>query len=181
MKPLKKCILLIFTSLLLVSCTTYDDSESNTSTHTIIDWIDFVKINNTQYERVYSAVIVDQSFIEEELGEVTFHVSDNVSNPRYQIKNGDAAFLGKGTKLYEVKDSPYLIATKDSQQVNGYRLYAAETSELGRHYKNLDKSAIKKVEFHIASNQPQLLNTIEEQERIQDFLHILNSGETISS
>jgi hypothetical protein len=70
----------------------------------MIDWVDFIKINGTQYQVINSAIITDSSYIGKKVGEVAFKVADNVSNPKYQFKNGDAAFWEPGTEIFGIRD-----------------------------------------------------------------------------
>src|SRR4051794_25566559 len=100
---MKKSGLILLCMFFLVSC----------NSQTIIDWVDFVKINGKQYEAVYTAVISDSANIGERVGEVKFKVADNVTNPSYRIKDGDAAFWEKGTEIYSVVDRKDLIAIQE--------------------------------------------------------------------
>ena len=75
-----------------------------------IDWIDVVKINGTTYMASHPRQEVPAAEIGEELGAIYFTMSDQVNNPHYRIKNGDAAFLPAGTKLYSVKSDGDSIA-----------------------------------------------------------------------
>ena len=101
---MKKICILLICSLIMVSC----NSISQPFSHTIIDWVDFVKINGKEYEALYSVIIADPKNIGEKIGEVKFKVSDNVSNPSYRTKDGDAAFWNKGTEIFSVIDIEYV-------------------------------------------------------------------------
>ncbi|WP_138420387.1 hypothetical protein [Aquibacillus sediminis] len=172
---MKQFLIIILSVPFLAACQSIDKTDSNA--HTIIDWVDFVKINGKQYESVYSAIIADPTFIGEEISEVAFHISDNVSNPGYQIKDGDAAFLDEGTKLHAVQNKPDMLAVKNNNTINGYRLYQTG-NQSNWHYQDLDKRAINKIEMYTSSPPPQRLNKIENPSEIEKILTILDQRET---
>ncbi|MHA6261165.1 hypothetical protein ACXYMX_14860 [Sporosarcina sp. CAU 1771] len=69
-----------------------------------IDWVDAVKINDSMYYANYemndSGVTFESG---SEIGEVHFNM-DGHANSSYKMKNNDATYLSKGTKIYEMKD-----------------------------------------------------------------------------
>jgi hypothetical protein len=68
-----------------------------------IDWVDFVKFNDITYIRTYIPVLIPEQDLNY-YDRVRFKVADNVSSPSYRSRNGDAAFLEKGTIIYSIKD-----------------------------------------------------------------------------
>lgn len=88
-----------------------------------ISWIDCLKINNTMYSGNFERTLVDAASLGEEMGKVKFNVSQNVNNPSYRFRNGDAAFLEVGTKIYSVKSDTEAIAVKVGED---YFLYKAD-------------------------------------------------------
>ncbi|KRF44016.1 hypothetical protein ASG93_03660 [Paenibacillus sp. Soil787] len=92
----------------------------------IIDWVDFLKLNGISYSHYWNAVLMDPAKIGVKIGEVAFQVADNVHNPGYKTKDGDAAFLAKGTDVFAVEgySDHSVVAVKDPKAFNGYRLYA---------------------------------------------------------
>jgi hypothetical protein len=72
-----------------------------------IDWVNFIQVGSTQY---VSGTVPTAKLQEADLGpvyaHVKFKVSDNVCDPSYRPKDGDAAFLNPGTPVYEVKGQP---------------------------------------------------------------------------
>ena len=109
---------------------------------TVIDWVDFVKWDGKQYESIYQGVIADEEKIGEKIGEVKFTVAGNIKKTSYKIKDGDAGFLEKGTKLLSVNDEPDLIAVKSANAINGYKIYAP--LEVGMHVGSLTTYHLKK-------------------------------------
>jgi hypothetical protein len=75
---------------------------------THIDWVNFVQVGSTHY--VAGLASAPDVLQEKELGpvyaKVKFKVSDNVCDPSYRPKDGDAAFLEPGTPMYEVAGRP---------------------------------------------------------------------------
>ncbi|MDU0201176.1 hypothetical protein ACYEXS_23020 [Paenibacillus sp. MAH-36] len=145
----------------------------------VIDWVDFVKLSGNSYTGLFEGVIKDTNDITNEVvGEVHFKVGDVVTNPEYQTKAGDAAFLEIGTKLYKVKgfESNQLIAAKDEKRISGYRLYAGDdfARTLRRNYEDLPKEKIERVElYHFDEVKP--YKTLNDSEKEQ-FIQLLESG-----
>lgn len=76
-----------------------------------IDWVDCVKVNDiTYYNNSFPREEVTLSEIGDELGKVKFNVSKNVNNPSYKIRNFDATYLEKGTKLYRILNTEDSVA-----------------------------------------------------------------------
>jgi hypothetical protein len=92
--------------LLLVSaCRLPSSTQGCGNVH--IDWVDFIQLGTTQY---VAGLATPTAIPESELGAVVAHVkfkvADNVCDPNYKPKDGDAAFLEPGTAIYEVNDQP---------------------------------------------------------------------------
>jgi len=93
-------LLLLILPLILASCSI----SGINSTRSIIDWVDFVVIGDIHYLRNYNVgnKLLEES-IDAVIGKVKFNVSNNIKDINYKVKNGDAAFLPKGTKIYKIK------------------------------------------------------------------------------
>jgi hypothetical protein len=95
---------------------------------TLIDWVDFVRLNDISYES--DGTLLSGEQIGEKIGEVSGNVPNEISG-KYKgniEKNGDAAFLPVGTGLYEIKgysSEKYVAAFVDGK----YKLYKARDSE----------------------------------------------------
>lgn len=119
--------------------------------HTIIDWVDFINWDDKEYNGIYTGVLADDSYVGKQIGTVKFKVADNVTNPSYKTKNGDAAFHEKGTEIYAVEGEDDLIAVKDERSINGYRVYySVENTGYTWHYKDIPVNEVKKVEIYEA-------------------------------
>ncbi|RAV20471.1 hypothetical protein [Paenibacillus contaminans] len=118
-KPIIAFLALLLTLAMLSGCRSIGGQ-------TIIDWVDFLKLNGISYTGQWSAVVTDPAQIGGEIGKVKFNVADNVHHSGYKTKEGDAAFLPKGTVVYEVNGYPdrSFVAVQDPEAYNGYRLYA---------------------------------------------------------
>ncbi|MUV37679.1 hypothetical protein JNUCC1_01485 [Lentibacillus sp. JNUCC-1] len=157
------------------------DAQQPTEEHVIIDWVDFVKLNDVQYEASHTSVITDPSFVGEKIGDVTFNVDDNISNTRYTIKNGDAAYLEKGTLVYQVNDMPGYAAVPDEYEISGYRLYSggeAGENDMPQHFSDLTAESVKKIEVYMIEGKPKLVNTLSEEAGVSKFMSLLDSGES---
>ena len=81
-----------------------------------IEWIDFVMINDIKYQSSFSDYTLN-SKIEtgKKVGEVKYKLADHACS-NHKAVNGDAAFLEKGTPIYEVKGYPAaLIVTAEGK------------------------------------------------------------------
>jgi len=92
-----------------------------------IDWIDFIKFNGITY---LSTTFQTSSIPAEDLSaydKIQFKVAGVVTEPGYQNKNGDAAYLEIGTPIYSIQGySPEfrLVALRGQQQI----IYEADTN-----------------------------------------------------
>jgi hypothetical protein len=118
---MRKILLLLGAAVLLTGCA----KDWNPFRSVIIDWVDFVKLDGRMYEAFYGVVLADPDLVAEPIGEVRFNVSENVTNPGYKTKDGDAAFLKKGTKLYAIDglNPENYLAAPDASAIGGYKVY----------------------------------------------------------
>lgn len=71
---------------------------------TMIDWVDFIKLKGITYYGAHArGQAPGQEALGEAYGEIMFQVGGNVHDPDYKLKDGDAAYLAAGTKVYTVK------------------------------------------------------------------------------
>ena len=148
--------------------------------HIIIDWVDFVKWNGKTYDGVYSGVLADISYLGDKLGEVKFKVADNVSDPEYKIRNGDAAFHEKGTEIYKIKGIPNLIAVKSARAINGYELYFSRDELVYKwQFPDMSIEKVNRIEIYQAyvPNTPKHLAEIKSPEQVSRFLEILKNSQ----
>ncbi|KRG11132.1 hypothetical protein ACA29_19360 [Lederbergia galactosidilytica] len=160
----------IFTILIfLTGC-----SESN------IEWTDFIEFQGDQYLVSHHVEVSDPNFIGEPIGEIKKTLKDHVTNVKYAPKNGDAAYLKTGTKLYSVINHSYLIAVKDTNKINGYKIYAKEgyVPDI-RMLEQIDPLSFKKIEVYEEVDYNQFLykRLIEKNEELQKLITILQSNE----
>ncbi|PIC58618.1 hypothetical protein CSV80_03595 [Sporosarcina sp. P12(2017)] len=95
---MRKRMLLLPILLSLTAC-----SFNPSSQNTIIDWVDFVKWNDTTYGANYEINELEKDWeTAGEVGEVQYML-DGHADANHQSKNGDAAYLSKGTKLFAMK------------------------------------------------------------------------------
>lgn len=102
-----------------------------------IDWVDFIVLNDINYSGKYSEeYILSDASIDKAVGEVKFNVADNIKSTSYKVKNGDAAYLPKGTKLYKIKE--YSTAFRIAVNHQGkWRIYEADTNPNAKNGKDL--------------------------------------------
>lgn len=165
---MKKITIVILLSLLLAGCFLPE---------TIIDWVDFVKFDDTTYMSNYSKELASEQALGEVVSVVKFKLDGNITNSSYRSKNGDASYREKGTKIYEVKGAEGVYAVKDPQnKINGYQIY----EENGNHrFENVEQRDIYKVEIHemLSLGGYRFVNKLESEADIQAFLALLNDSE----
>jgi hypothetical protein len=108
-------------------------------------------------------------------------VADNVTNPEYKIKNGDAAFHEKGTEIFKIKDHPNLIAVKSSDSIHGYRVYfSRDDMESPWNFKNMPIDKVKKIEIYQAYTQEgtKLITELTKYDEVKEFLQLLVNSKT---
>ena len=174
---MRKTLLILF--LFLAACSQGGKETNHHSvekTETIIDWIDFIKMDGEQYEALYTAVIAEEKFIGTKMGEIDFKVSDNIDDPAYRIQNGDAAFWEEGTVVYHIKNRPDLIAVKDDNEINHYRIYQSDSTEEMWRFEHIDKEDIIKIEIWEDETNPKRLQTISNEKDINALLAILEES-----
>lgn len=102
-KPIKDLAIIFFMILSLTGCNTLSE---NCPPNTIIEWVDMVKINDIRYQHDSLEMPGDLEIeTGKKLGEVSYGMADDACT-NHKMKNGDAAYLGKGTPIYEVKGYP---------------------------------------------------------------------------
>ncbi len=154
--------------------------------NTVIDWVDFVKLNGKEYRGVYEAVAASPDAVTDEaVGTVKFRVEGAVTNPSYMTKDGDAAFLQEGTRLYAVKGYPdhSLIAAKADNEAGGYKLYSARNAD-GKFahtwsYKDLPAERVTRIDVYVYSRQAGAWQRFRSLERADAglFMELLRHGQ----
>jgi hypothetical protein len=129
MKHVATILLLITISSLLISCS----SELSNCPDAEIDYIDAVKINDIHYQHDFpdpddkEEVQVKKGKL---LGEVKYKMADDACLD-YKMKNNDATYLDKGTKIYAIKDIPPSLAvvTHNKDVLSASRVFVVDRNE----------------------------------------------------
>lgn len=116
---------------LLTGCSSIQDL--NARPVAMINWADFIKLNGITYlaSRPGSGRDLEKADLGPEFASAQFKVSENIHDPEYQTKDGDTAFLDRGTPIYTVQGyAPEfrLAATRDGQLV----MYEADSNANAR-------------------------------------------------
>lgn len=171
---MKKFGLLLVLVLLLTSC-----RSSPFGSHSVIDWVDFIKWDGITYDGIYTGALADKKYIGAKIGEVKFKVADNVTNPNYKIRNGDAAFHEKGTEIFAVTGYPEYLAVKAPRDINGYRVYfSRDDVEYKWHYKDMPIEKVNKIEIYLAYTQEgdKKVADLQQGEDVKKVLEILKNS-----
>ncbi len=106
----KILLISIIIMLSLVACSSGDNSDPSNEEVGLksgieIDWVDFIVLNDINYHRAYlDNYKLEKDKVGKVIGKVEFTVANNIYNPKYKVKNGDAAFLEKGIKIYKLEN-----------------------------------------------------------------------------
>ena len=115
-------------------------SARSDSGSTAIDWERFLKTDGILYRSPQPFEGQDYRITEADLGPVVFRtrfqVSDNVSDPNYEVEDGDAAYLPEGTEVHAVRGfSPrFRLAVKSRGHIE---LFEASENPLARSGRDL--------------------------------------------
>ncbi|WP_442600212.1 hypothetical protein [Neobacillus sp. D3-1R] len=133
MKLLKVISTLVILIVLLTSCSPVDAIRG--CPDGIIEWVDMVMVNDIKYEHHFPEpnkenipLTIEKG---DKLGEVTYKMADNACS-NHQMKNGDAAYLEKGTPIYALKGYPksFLVLANDKVYVADQNKKAKTAGEL---------------------------------------------------
>ncbi|WP_026575620.1 hypothetical protein [Bacillus sp. UNC438CL73TsuS30] len=107
MKFVKNTVLIIIFTVILTSC---DKAVFNNGCpDSIIEWVDVLMMNNIKYQHYFPEPGIEKVSVSlekgKEIGKVTYKMADSACSD-YQMKNGDAAYLEKGTPIYKLKGYP---------------------------------------------------------------------------
>lgn len=100
----------MISALFLTSCSSYSFIKE-CPPRAIIEWVDMVMINDIKYESSVPDAGEEQPVVEKgkKIGEVQYKMADDACT-NHKTKNGDAAYLEKGTSIYEMKGYPSALA-----------------------------------------------------------------------
>ena len=116
-------LVIVLTMILLIclaGCSSIPWGISN------IDWVDFVKLNDITYLRTNQIAAINESDLSP-YDKISYKVADNVRNPAYKIKNGDAAYLEMGTPVYLLGGyaPDFRLVVRNNQ---GFIIFEADTN-----------------------------------------------------
>ena len=118
---------LIATVFLLTSCQLPGSSPGG-CTNVQIDWVDFIVVGTTQYVAgAGSTTSVQEADLGPVVAHVKFKVAGNVCDPSYRPKDGDAAFLDRGTAIYSVsgQSTMHVLAARRDGRLEIYEAQPA--------------------------------------------------------
>ncbi len=172
----RSMLIFVFILLLVTGCrsTPFDG-------HSIIEWVDFIKWDGKEYNGIHSGVLADNRYVGEKIGTVKFKVADNVTNPKYKIRDGDAAFHEKGTEIFKIKEQPNLIAVKDPHSINGYKVYfLKDDMEYQWHFKDMPLEKVERIVIYQAYTPEgnKQVSKLTKNEEVKSFLQLLENSET---
>jgi hypothetical protein len=95
-----------------------------------IEWIDMLMINDIKYQHHFPDPSSDEQVEtiekEKQIGTVSYKMADSACS-NHKMKNGDAAFLAKGTPVYSIKGYPsYFVVAADD------KVYVVEENSIAK-------------------------------------------------
>jgi hypothetical protein len=171
---MRRLISLIILSLVIFTgCETFKHNAYKPNV--VIDWVNFIKFNDITY------ISIDwqgRELTEDDLGikfdKIKFKVADNVNDPEYKIKNGDGAFLNKGTQVYTIKGySPEfrLAAYFDKKLV----VYEADSNPKAKKGKDLldIKGKVEYISLNSETDGTTELATIKDKTKVEALVNMV--------
>lgn len=150
-----------------------DPSFSHEEVHPeYIFWKDIVRVNGITYERATNQTLSSLRYLGRQVGEV-LHKTQDVEGLSYEMKDGDAANLKEGTKLFAVIGEPDFIV---ANSYKGYLLYT-NSNTLSFDLQDLVSEEIRKVELY---QDEKLIRTISSREDVQTFVSLFHNGEEVT-
>lgn len=149
-------VALIFLILLLAGCAQSSNGDVEQPPPDItIDWVDFVKLGGIQYMRTDYSIDADK--LGPQISEVKFKISDNVNNPDYIVKDGDAAYLEKGTPIYNINNykSSFRIAIKATNEIIVYQVFDNPSAKKGSDIADISNK-VDYIEINSKSNEEEI-------------------------
>ncbi|MFJ8260379.1 hypothetical protein ACIQ4I_00255 [Rummeliibacillus sp. NPDC094406] len=131
---LKSVLVIIILSTFLASCSK-PIGYFGKCPDAIIEWVDVLMIHGIKYEHHFPEPTDESSNLNVEkgkkIGEVLYKMADNACN-NHKMKNGDAAFIEKGTAIYEVNGYPssFLVLADNKVYVSHQNKKAKTAKEL---------------------------------------------------
>jgi hypothetical protein len=154
MPKLSQQAILLMVIITTTACTPFSDGCPDAE----IKWMDVVKVNDREYQHDF--VEEPEGFIAEKgkkIGEVSYKMADNACS-NHKMENGDAAFLSKGTDLFEVKGYPSSLMITD-----GNRVFVIEENSTAKKVEELYpvQGKVKNVLFK-STNDDSIIHTFSE-------------------
>lgn len=157
MPKLSQLAILLIVILTTTACTSFSDGCPDAE----IKWMDVVKVNDREYQHDF--VEEPEGFTAEKgkkIGEVSYKMADNACS-NHKMENGDAAFLSKGTDLFEVEGYPGSFMITD-----GNRVYVVDENNAAKKVEELYpvQGKVKNVLFR-STNDDSIIHTFSEESK----------------
>ncbi|RDI45632.1 hypothetical protein [Falsibacillus pallidus] len=115
MKSFKFVFGVVFLTIFLSSC----NNQITGCPDAAIEWVDVLMVKDIKYQHHFIAPADRKQITIEkgkEIGKVSYKLADNACS-NHKTKNGDAAYLEKGTPIYEIKGYPTNLAVAADEKV----------------------------------------------------------------
>lgn len=169
---MKSLIFLLISIAIISGCSGVISPKS----HVIIDWIDFIKVNDITYQAVHSESgrELEEDDLDGNYTTTTFKVSGNIYDSSYRNKNGDAAFLDEGTTIYKVKGYKpnFRLAAKRDNKIILYESDNIPDAKIGGDYFDIS-GKVKYISINSEVDGTTELARIEEPENVNKLINLL--------
>jgi hypothetical protein len=148
-----------------------------------IDWVDFARVDGRMYGRYGdTTATVDPSLIGPVRGRVLCTISEVVSNPDFEVRDGDASFLPAGTELHSFSDA--LPALRLAVQVGGtWRVY--ETMDVPHPRTGADLldlgTGVTSVELRDADTAERVMTSVDDPESVRRLVAAVLAAPVIAN
>jgi hypothetical protein len=143
----------------------------------VIDWTDFIRLDGVTYQSNYYEKGLAKSDVGEPIAEVRCKISDVVTDPEYDLRDGDAAYLEPGSTIYSVRGYPSsfrIAAFRDGQ----WLLYEPDThpgAEVGADLLDLE-GRIRYIGINSSWNGTKELARIDDRDEVERLVEIVLSA-----
>lgn len=170
--------LFLLVMIVLSGCSIFDPAQ------TVIDWVDFIKIDGITYESIYSGLgrELTEDDLDREYSRIKFNVSKNVFKTGYKIKDGDAAYLDKDTVIYSLKgyDPTFRLAAKRENRLILFEAYQNPEAKTGADYLDI-KDKVESIGINSDQDGVTELARIKNAKAVERLVDILLSSKIETS
>ncbi|HEY5560629.1 MAG TPA: hypothetical protein VIK72_02550 [Clostridiaceae bacterium] len=142
-------------------------------------YADVFTLEDIMYCATSEEVITDDKIIESQVGTIKFTLSESNKSPTANLKNGEAAYLKVGTKIYSLKDLDQKIAVAAQNQGKWilYKAVSENNSDAKSTGNGITEDTFKATALIVGKQGTAELIKIEDKEKIKKVIDSIKLGE----